>query len=724
MANPLGWTSKNSFERLAEMERTLGTQRWAALVEAGKRFQDLRKEFVVDPVLAEGMFSPELAKVLSDRADYATFSAIKDRADVGIEKILENQYGAGVTPHIYRQIGNLGEIKNPATATMLKGLSLISATYRNSMKRETVRMLRQHHPTDIMPAKLRWNGKFREPVMEDGRGVGTVTFLQDGQVQAFYTRKVIADAVNSATGADNLAYSLLLKATGWQKGIFTQLNYAFWPFNFARDTLGWWMQMPGVATPFAWAKHLPRALMAARQSVTHSKVNPYADAALKRKMLISAGDPRGVWGAVENEYELKLASYGMEPAQWQRQADGVGRVIKAWNFYKNIGQTIERVNKISGMLYLDEKFPALPEWKKREIVRERSGSPNFLERGASNPTADLLFLFYNPWKEGVRSVVHAVRDNPVSFASKAAVLLALPTIMQSAAVNGWLGDDRKEQYASIPDYDLTNYLCVPLGWVDREQNKVAYLRLPLWEIARIAHGTLFQTLTARGQGVMQHAGGQLPGLNPLWKIGLVWGEYTLGKNPVDITRGVNVLTDKQAHAGGPQAAMQLAKYSWNELGGSILHRFQNLNLESAPTTDAESFLRLPVINNALGRWLKVSDKGIADQQRGVGAEVDQHRAQMQLGVDEIIRRMTGEGGWLFAQGALEAGDHEAFARSVKAAQLTESERMLLRDPYALQYFTHKLPEVVGSQYSPLYRAWKKAGSNEERIELLKRRLLK
>jgi len=33
-----------------------------------------------------------------------------------------------------------------------------------------------------------------------------------------------------------------------------------------------------------------------------------------------------------------------------------------------------------------------PEWKKNEIIRERSGSPNFLERGASNPAVDMLSI--------------------------------------------------------------------------------------------------------------------------------------------------------------------------------------------------------------------------------------------------------------------------------------------------------------------------------------------
>lgn len=724
LANPLGWTSKNSIERLAEMKATLGPERWAALEEAGRRYREQYEAFVVRELEAARMFSPELQQAIAERAHYATFAAAKNLPDAGIERMLESRYGASITPHIYRQVGNLGEIKNPATATVLKGLSLISAAYRNSMKREVVNMLRQLHPEDIVPARMNWNGKARVPeIIDNHPTVGTIVYLENGKPQAFNVRRVVSDAVNSATGADNLAYSLLLGATGWQKGVYTQLNYAFWPFNFIRDTLGWWMQMPGLATPYYWAKNLPRALVAARQSVTHSQPNPWADAALRRKMLISKGDPRGVWAAAENEFEVKLASFGMDPVQWSGQRDAVHRLVKAWDFYKNLGQTVERVNKINGMLYLDEKFPRLPEWKKREIVRERSGSPNFLERGASNPAVDLVFLFYNPWKEGVRSLAKSAKENPWSFAAKTTAAVLLPTIIQSAAVNGWLGDERKEQYASIPDFDLTNYLVVPLGWVDRKQRKVAYLRLPLWEPARIAHGTLFQALTPRGQGVAAHAGGQVPGLNPLWKVGLAWTQYALGKNPVDTTRAVNVMPDKIHGAGGMAAFNEMAKYSWNELGGSILHRFRNLNLEASPESEGEEFLALPVMNNALGRWIKVSDRGLADQQRAVSQEVGEARNEIQLGVDEILRRLTGEGSWEYLMQALQSGDPAALQRSLSAAQLTDAEKMLMRDPYALEYFTRKFPELVLSKANPNVRMWFNAQSNEERAQLLRRGII-
>lgn len=701
LANPLGWTSKNSLERLAEMQQQLGPERWNALEIAAKDFHGMQQHYVVQPLVQSGMFTPELVEKLQTNLDYATFAAVKDLPDRGIERLLALRFGEGVTPHIYRQIGNLGEIKNPATATVLKGLSLISAAYRNNMKREVVRLMMEQDPGNIMPAEMRWTGKAREPVMVDSATVGTVVFMQEGKPRAFYVRKVVADAVNQGNPTENVILNALVNLSGWQKGLFTQLNYAFWPVNFVRDTAGATMQLPGALAGFQYLKHVPTAIRAARDSVTHARPNPHADAALARKMVISKADPRGVWAAADNEYELKLASFGVDPAQWSREADKVHALVKAWNFYRELGQTAERVNKIAGMLYLDEKFPNMPEWKKREIVRERSGSPNFLERGASNPAIDLLWLFYNPWKEGVRSMAKSARENPFSFTAKATGLILMPTILQAAAVNGWLGDDLKKRFESVPDYYLSNYLLPWVEWADKDQGKVAALKLPLWEPARIAHGLVFRALTGRGSGLLSQAGGQLPSLNPLWQVGLMWSEYTLGKNPHDYSRGVNVLSDAQQEARGPKgeffdaaALAEMGKQTWNELGGGIIHRFKNLNLESPPESGVEELISQPFVNNALGRWLIVTDRGNIDAARRASADVSEHQAELRLAVQQIAEKV------------------------LEGEALTKSERMVMREPYAMDYLERLLARAAKSRSSPVFRALEVAPGKAGRAAVL------
>jgi hypothetical protein len=676
--NPYGIAPDRALKRLAKMQQTFGPNRWQALQDAAGAFRKLYEEHVITAMQEARLWSPELQELINRNVDYATFAVEQDQPADGIASLLASAYGANIGPHIYRQIGTVREIKNPATATVLKSLSLISAAARNIAKRETVRMLLQNDPQNIAEAEKRWTGKRWEFIPRENNHVGTVVYLELGKPRAFYVRKVVAEALNKGNAIDNRLVLLAVKATGILKGLFTQLNYAFWPVNFVRDSFGWIIQMPE-AGPIGWAREFPKALVAARASVKGTR-NPAAEDALKRRMLISRADPQGVWSAVDNEFELKLASYGLDPAMWDHEANRVHSLVRIWNSYRELGQAGERVNKIAAMLYLDRHFPDMPEWKKREIVRERGGSPDFLQRGASNPYIDFFMMFYNPWKEGVRSVAKSARENPWSFGAKAMALIIVPAVLQVLAAAGVFGDGRRRMYRSIPDYDLTNYICVPIGWQDEAQRKVAYFRFPLWEPGRIIHGTLWQLLTGRGSGLGSFYGGTMPGMNSLLNVARMWTEYEIfGHNPIDSFRGKNILSDTQFQAAGWQARQELLKQSWNNLGGAIVNRFQNPQLESPPQTETEKFLNLPIVNNFLGRWVKVSNRGLDDEDRHLTAPIQQQRAQTRLAVQGITRKLIdGEG-------------------------LTTPEKRILWDPYAIEYLRRTLPEVVTARSSPLLR---------------------
>ena len=692
--NPYGVAPDRALNRLENMRANLGESRWVAIERAAEQFRGLYDRHVVSIMQEARLWSPELQRLIDSNVHYATFDVRRDTPKDGIASLLDSTFGANTTPHIYRQIGTVKEIKNPATATVLKALSLISASHRNIAKRETVQMLLGNDPANIVPAERRWTGKRWEHVIKDGDNVGTVVYLEQGKPQAYYVRKVVADALNKTNSIDNRLTLAAVKATSGLKALFTQLNYAFWPVNFVRDTVGWVMQMPGALTPIAWWKYAPKALAAARASVKGTP-NRAAEAALQRKMVISRADPHGIWSAAENEYEVRLASYGLEPAQWAKEADRVHRVVKAWNVYREVGQTFERVNKIAGMLYLDEKFPSMPEWKKREIVRERSGSPNFLERGASNPYVDFFMMFYNPWKEAIRSVSKSARENPWSFAAKTTGFVVLPTVLQGLAAAGAMGDEMKKRYRSIPDYDLTNYLVIPIGWQDETQGTVAYLRLPLWEPARILHGSLWQTITGRGHGYLSFWGGTMPGMNSLLDVANDWVQFEVfGHNPYDAHRGIGVLDDTTFQAGGWPARQELLKQAWNKLGGSIAFRFQNRQLESPPQSTVEKFLAAPIINNALGRWIKVSNRGLDDADRQLAEPIQQQRAQLRLAVRGIIEKLLAN------------------------ESLNNSERVALREPYAMEYLMRTLPEVAAGRQSNLLRRLNNAPSTEARDAIL------
>lgn len=695
--NPYGVTSARSLERINRMRQVLGEKRWGILGRAWERMRGIFEQHVLAPMKAEQMWGEDLEKIIEENIYYATNDVRpEENGNDGIERLIKDRYGGNDGPNIYRQIGTVKEIKNPATATILKMLSLAQATVRNRAKREVVEMLQKNYGTaGAIPARTKLvktpqGVTYHEGIWVENKDVGTITYLRDGKKQMFYVPRLIADAFNKGNTIENRLVLGGLRLTNGLKATYTQWNYGFWPVNFIRDTAGWMIKMPGVFTPLHWGDEFPEAMRAARASLKGRKANVYADRFLERREAISRADPRGIKHAVNDEYELKLASYGSEPARWENEANKVSVFVKLWNSYRELGQIVERANKIAAMNYLDRPaFDKMPGWKKAEIVRERGGSPNFLNRGKSSPYVDFFGMFYNPWIQEARAVAHAARDTPYSFTAKAVAFIAMPSMVQVLAQAGAFGDDMRKKYRSIPDYDLSNYLVVPMFWADRANNKVAYMRLPLWEGARILHQLLWHTFTSRGSDVAALWGGTLPNANAMIKSAYMWSDYMIsGNNPYDTWRGKNLLTDTQMQAAGGgfwnrvtnrENMGDLLKYTWNSLGGPIVYRFRNQVLDDPPTTKVEDFLGLPVVSNSLGRFFKVSSKGLDDLAKETGEPFETQRAQVRLGVQEIQRKLA------------------------NGEALTDNERRLMHEPYAMQHFARTQKEHIKSQLSQDYK---------------------
>ena len=682
IANPGGWEAKQSTKRLREMQTSTYTPEQFRVLEAAQRqFRKLYEEHVVQPMRASKMASPELMKAIEDRVFYATFAKSKGYEDLtGIDALLDSQLGTGVGGRIYRQFGHLGDIKQPATATTLKALSLISSIARNDVKREAIDLLRSDSPEMMREADRAWSGKRLAPVHVETQDVGTVYVMNEGKVSAYYVPKMWADMLNGGNTIENKVVLGFLKATRGIKNVFTQLNYGFWPVAAARDSLAWIAQMPG-AGPWSLAREAIPSILAAARSINHTKENADAEAVLKRRMAISRADPQGLQSTVGNEYDLKLASFGLNPTAWNKEHKAFTRWLdRSWNAYRELGQIFERSFKIAGMRYLDRRYPNMPEWQKREIVRERAGSPDFLQRGVSSNVADLLMFFFNPWKEGVRSLAKAAKQNPISFTAKTVAFVNLPTVAMAMAVSGAIGDEIKKMFRSVPDYDMTNYLVVPLGWADKQQKTVAYLRFPLWEPARIMHGLLFKALTGRGQGYGSYLGGQVPGMNPLIDITRAWMTYEIaGKNPYDYPRGRQIISDTAYEAGPAYARPELRRWTWNAIGGGLFAKKTPDLIDQPDPKAVEKFLRLPVISNVLGRWIKVSNAGLRDAATSLEQPILQEQAQMRGAVLKMIVKLE------------------------RDEKLTDAERVILNDPYALGYLMEKLPKALRSKASPLLR---------------------
>jgi hypothetical protein len=83
----------------------------------------------------------------------------------------------------------------------------------------------------------------------------------------------------------------------------------------------------------------------------------------------------------------------------------------------------------------------------------------------------------------------------------------------------------------------------------------------------------------------------------------------------------------------------MARYAWNSLGGGIVTRLQadNWYMRDAKAPPMEKFLNLPIVSNSIGRWIKISDRGLYDSVKG---PIEDARAQGAAGRLEVQKALA------------------------------------------------------------------------------------
>jgi len=297
-----------------------------------------------------------------------------------------------------------------------------------------------------------------------------------------------------------------------------------------------------------------------------------------------------------------------------------------------------------------------------------------------NPLIDFgVASFFNARKEGLRSEIKAIRAGPGEWSWKRAVHTVAPAVIRWGLASGAFlaiaaaiarkrkHDDGqetdteaglrayKEMYDSIPDYYKMVYACYPVAWVDKAAGKVAFVTMPLEDNEQKLHTALWAALDEAGQkaGLSPTAAGSVKALQsnlaadlpmigrggPLINMLRPFFEfYMLGQNPQDAFRGTSLLNDDQFKAGGTYAAKPLLENAWNASGiGGIIHRIEPQQLGADNRGMVEKMLRYPGISESLGKWLRVSNRGIAEQIRQEEAPLLKADAQTRL---EVQRAMT------------------------------------------------------------------------------------
>lgn len=133
--------------------------------------------------------------------------------------------------------------------------------------------------------------------------------------------------------------------------------------------------------------------------------------------------------------------------------------------------------------------------------------------------------------------------------------------------------------------------------------------------------------------------GQAPTLNPVIESAFDAALYAMGKNPYDAFRGKYALPEQLFKARDKRTHKAFMKYLANQLGASIIYRFQTDDLDRIKT-DLEKDLQYPIVSNILGRFLKVSDQGERQAYRADKDLIDMTQAREILDAKEVIIKMV------------------------------------------------------------------------------------
>ena len=171
-----------------------------------------------------GLYSAELFNEMQANPAYASF------------KVIEHME-AGDTFKVFKQIGTLKDIANPADATILKALAVVRATERNNTAKSVVKFLKEFYPTEIAPAEKRFTGKALQIIEPKSEFQELATYYEGGKLQGSYVDPYIAKSLQRSTIGQNLA---VVRAFRFMNGrlfrpLFITFNLGFQTFNLLRD---------------------------------------------------------------------------------------------------------------------------------------------------------------------------------------------------------------------------------------------------------------------------------------------------------------------------------------------------------------------------------------------------------------------------------------------------------------------------------------------------------
>ena len=693
LANPLGHTPQTARRELLVMRYRLGPQRYEAMRTAARHFQDLALE-VVERGHAAGIYSDDqLELARANKHGYATF-AVVDYLEQSTHIPAAFKQQRGTLRHVANPflatvlkmmtVNKFSELNQAKRVTV----QLLAKHFPGELSLAKVSKIPLANGRLMFKPKAPAPGMRELVVLEQGR---PVTWHVEPEIADMFEHTAPA-AAHAIIGVTNWVFRNVFYPA------FITYNPAFQLYaNPIRDLSRSYVKLPPGVKRRHWLGEQLRAHRGARarllndingaelerrrQLRTLARKRPLEQAerdelrlldarALAIELLVHRGittpfesfaaNPMrdDVWGRMLAEYRLAPGApeHGAALRQWLDLVPGLGRLLDKIEF---AGQTAEAMPKLGAYRVLTRELGWTPD-QAAYYVRNHIGTPNFMKKGRWTVWDGTVFPFINIFMRGLESDVQQARGRipgvPVdpraqksSYWRRMAERTLVPRLLQALAATGLLGVGLQKYYDAWSDYNKANYLILPLGTVHDGEGEFGYksvgLRIPEDETARLLGGVVHHVVMAaatRNDPAAQNslanlanfAGGQVPGINPVFTLADGWVQYSSGINPRDRLRGNPVMSDTKFKAGGWDALGGMFAWTWDEVGGGNFVRYD----PEAATWQEHLVGGLPILSRAV----KVTDSGLRERQRTLEAVLDTRNAQIRLAMPDNVNRLLGE----------------------------------------------------------------------------------
>ena len=343
--------------------------------------------------------------------------------------------------------GSSADIINPLDTLIHNTYEIVKAAEKNKAKKKLAKMAMTSGVGDLIE------------VVDQANGKNTIPFMDGGKRKWLETTPDVVKCINNM-GSKEVSHfaKCIAMATGLSRLMFTSVNPAFSLANLARDTADTALySKAGYGNPLVQAKYIAKAAKhilkkdsiyyewmasGASQASAISNDRNYAQQS-RNKILRSwnkATPKEFMTKLLETTQSLAEVSEGLNRiAVYERNKDAVARMA---------AESGEKLNQSAAII---------------EAAFESRDTMDFARGGASSREWNKIVPFSNAALQGLDKMRRSYQRNPKEFISRVLVQSVLPSIGFFGLSMALGGDDDKDWWNELPDWQKETYHVMKIG---------------------------------------------------------------------------------------------------------------------------------------------------------------------------------------------------------------------------------------------------------------------